>query len=93
MSTQTITEQLSIIPLNTKLIPCEPGMAFYQLETYHTKTTKFLTVGSIRRYKTIKQFEFNVGDKVEVKPIVHFSPSTYATRLIVNDWLKNAHTY
>ena len=93
MTMQTITEQVSITPLNMDLEPCNATKAFYQLEEYHTKTTKILTVGSIRKYKSRNSFEFNVGDKVEVKSVVHFSPSTYATRLIVNNWLKSVHTY
>ena len=93
MTMQTITEQVEITPLNMDLDPCKPSEAFYQLEEYHTKTTKILTVGSIRKYKSRNSFEFNVGDKVEVKSVVHFSPSTYATRLIVNNWLKSVYTY
>ena len=57
---QTITEQIEITPLNMDLDPCKPSEAFYQLEEYHTKTTKILTVGSIRKYKSRNSFEFNV---------------------------------
>ena len=93
MTMQTITEQVKITPLNMDLEQCRASDAFYQLEEYHTSRCKIQTVGSIRRYKSRNAFEFNVGDKVEVKSVVHFTPSVYATRLIVNNWLKSVHTY
>ena len=93
MTTQIITEQTKITPLNLLLRECRANVAFYQLEEYHTNTAQLYTIGCIRKYKSTKKFEFSIGDTVNVRPLVRFTPETYAIRLIENNWLKKAHTY
>ena len=83
----TITELVSIHPLNTKLWKCAKRDATYQLEIYHTNESPEKNVGAISEYNG--NFSYNIGTMVDVKPRVDLNLGLWLTNCIMNDCLRN----
>ncbi len=86
---QTITEQVSIHPLDSFLNvskrngPDTP----YQLEIYHTDKSPTKNVGAIAKYSG--EYSYQIGSTVDVRPEVVVNMSCWLTNIITNECLQN----
>ena len=79
----TITQQVSIHPLNARLWKCEKSDAIYQLETYHSDKSPEKNIGVISKYNG--NFSYSSGATVDVKSRVNIAFGCWLTNVIINE--------
>lgn len=85
---QTITEQVSIHPLDSFLNVCTEGQsALFQLEIYHTDKSPTKNVGAIAKYSG--EYSYQIGSTVDVRPKVSVNTGCLLTNVIMNECLAN----
>ena len=83
----TITQQVSIHPLDTRLFKCEKSDATYQLEIYHTNERPNKNVGAIAKYNG--KFSYSIGANVDVHSRIDVNFGCWLTNCIMTECLKN----
>lgn len=69
--THIITEQLSITPLNSALLPCPTNEATYQREKYNADGLRTKIVSCISEYTN--KFSYSVGETVDIIPHLYLT--------------------
>ena len=84
---QTITETVSITPLDSRLSPTKASNAPYQLEIYHSKERPDTNIGVLNGHTMT--YSYKIGDVVDVTPKVPVTNYTLLTNVVVNPFLQN----
>ncbi|MBO7053563.1 MAG: hypothetical protein J6W27_03975 [Alphaproteobacteria bacterium] len=83
----TITQQVSVHPLDMRLFKCDKRDATYQLEIYHTNESPDKNVGAIAKYNG--KFSYSIGENVNVHSRIDVNLGCWLTNCIMNECLKN----
>ena len=88
---RTISKQLAITYLDSRLNKCDSAIATMQLESYYTYDEPPLKIGVINH--VTRKYTFNVGDTVNVDPKIIINNGLMLTNIIrtnfLNEYIKN----
>ena len=82
---RTISKQLAVTYLDSRLNKCDSAIATMQLESYYTTDEPPLKVGVIN--PVTRKYAYNTGDTVNVEPKIVLSNTCMLTNIIHSNQL------